>query len=272
MSDFLGSMAVSSRLRADETKAVAGVTGLHRRVSSARPPIELTLDDSGFDLIAETKLSSPADGRLAPLGEATSLATSLATRLAGAGPAALSVLTEPTSFDGAIEHLGAVASISDLPVMRKDFLVDPIQVLEARASGASGVLLIARMLEEDLLGEMTDLAIELGMFVLVEIFELSDLDRATSTFDREILVGVNARDLQSLQVDRRRHEELLPHLPTHLPLVAESGIVTVDDVAAVSELGYRLALVGTSLVKSHDPEATTRSLIEAGRTAAGVRL
>ena len=138
------------------------MNGLVSRVASARPAQPLVLDPSGFDLIAETKLASPSGGRLAGSDEQVVV---LAKEMAKARPAAISVLTEPDSFDGSIEHLEAVASSITVPVMRKDFLVDPIQVLEARAHGASGVLLIARITGRSKLAEMTDLALELGMFV-----------------------------------------------------------------------------------------------------------
>lgn len=114
---------------------------------------------------------------------------------------------------------------------------------------------------------MTDLAIEQDMFVLVEVFERSDLEFATRVFDRDVLVGVNCRDLTSLRTDSSRFEALAPHLPAHLQAVAESGIVTADDAARVARLGYRLALVGTSLVSAPDPGARVRELVAAGRKA-----
>ena len=134
-------MASSSLLRAEGVRARVGERGLQSRVASARPPQPLTLHKDGFDLIAETKLASPSEGRIAGSGEQVVV---LAEEMAAAGAAAISVLTEPEVFDGSIEHLEAVASSVTAPVMRKDFLVDPIQVIEARAYGASGVLLIAR--------------------------------------------------------------------------------------------------------------------------------
>ena len=270
MSDFLESMARSSLLRADGLKAGAGSEGLESRASSARPALPLQLNDRGFDLIAEAKLASPAEGRLAPMGEERARVTALATEMAAAQPAALSVLTEPESFDGDMAHLEAVTESVDVPVMRKDFLVEPIQVLEARAYGASGVLLIARITTSELLQEMTDLAIDLGMFVLAEIFEERELDTVSTIFDRDILIGVNARDLVTLRVNPDRHAYMAPLLPDHLPAVAESGIASPEDAAVRAELGYRLALVGTSLVTGGMPGPATRAMIEAGRSAASV--
>ena len=290
MSDFLSSMASSSLLRAEGVRAGAGERGLRSRVASARPALPLVLDPSGFDLIAEAKLTSPSEGRIARsggevAGDGGEVAGSggevagdggevagdggevalLAREMTLAGAAAISVLTEPEAFDGTIQHLETVASSVTAPVMRKDFLVDPIQILEARAHGAAGVLLIARITGGSMLAEMTDLALELGMFVLVEVFEKSELDLASVVFDRPILVGVNARDLVSLEVVPTRHAELLGDLPPHLPSVAESGIRTAADAKEVSRLGYSLALVGTSLVASGRPAQLTREMIGAGR-------
>ena len=270
MSDFLTTMADSSRLRAAETKSASGVTGLTSRASSAAPPGPLSVSDAGFDLIAEAKLASPADGPLVKADDPKGRVVELATQFEGSFVAAVSVLTEPTRFAGHINHLGAASAALAVPVMRKDFLVDPIQVLEARASGASGVLLIARLTEASLLVEMADDALESGMFVLVEIFDESDLDVASAVFDRDVLVGVNTRDLTTLEVDPDRLATLAPLLPHHLPGVAESGVKTPSDAGNAAELGYRMALVGTGLVTTDAPGETARSLISAGRLVASV--
>ena len=265
MSDFLSSMAASSLLRAEGVRARVGVEGLRSRVASARPAQPLSLDPSGFDLIAETKLASPSEGRIAGEAEDSEEVVVLAGEMADAGAVAISVLTEPDSFDGDINHLHAVATSLSVPVMRKDFLVDPIQVLEARAFGASGVLLIARITGKSKLEEMTDLARELGMFVLVEVFEEEELDVASAVFDRDVLIGVNARDLASLEVIPSRHGDLIQSLPSHLPAVAESGITNAEQAAECSRLGYRMALVGSALVASRRPNDLVREMIGSGR-------
>jgi indole-3-glycerol phosphate synthase len=267
MSDFLSTMAESSLLRAGETKARSGVTGLFSRALSARPVVPLRLSEAGFDLIAETKLASPSDGPLARTHDQERHVVGLARLYKEAGSAAVSVLTEPSRFNGALDHLESVSAAVDLPMMRKDFLVDPIQVIEARAAGASGVLLIARLTEQALLVEMTGLALSYGMFVLVEIFDEEDLERASTVFDHDILLGVNTRDLTTLQVDPKRLEVLASLLPSQLTTVAESGITTAEDAESVVSLGYRMALVGTALVTSADPKALTGDLIAAGRRA-----
>lgn len=270
MSDFLSQMAESSRRRADEAISRPGVAGFTSRALSARPALPLVLSENGFDLIAEAKLASPADGRLVPEEGGSAAVVKLARSYETAGALAVSVLTVPDRFDGSLAHLEAAADAVDIPILRKDFLVDPIQILQARASGASGVLLIAKMVSGESLADMTDQALSLGMFVVIEIFDESDLASASVVFDRDILIGVNTRDLTTLGVDSSRLETMAPRLPENLPAVAESGIHSTGDAIEAVRLGYRLALVGTGLVTSADPGAAARALISAGRLAAGI--
>jgi len=230
----------------------------------------LALAPRGFDLVAEVKFASPAAGVLASSPTAAE-AAARARVYAGAGAAALSVLTEPTRFGGRLAHLAAVARAVELPVLRKDFLVDPLQVLEARAHGASGVLLILALLDDARLEELLDEARACGLFVLLEAFTRAELVRAASVLARpgrpQILVGVNTRDLVTLSVDRTRLSELAPHLPRSAPSVAESGLATPEDARAAAALGYRLALVGSALMTSPDPATSARALLAAGREA-----
>lgn len=244
---------------------MASTLRLEEGTRTARPAIPLHVADTGFDVIAEAKLASPMDGPLSTGGEDAVIA--LSGTYAARGAIAVSVLTEETRFAGSLSHLETVAAKVDIPVMRKDFLVDPVQVVEARAAGASGVLLIARMLPGGLLSEMTDLALSLRMFVLLEVFDHADIELAERVCDRDILVGVNCRDLATLEVDPDRFERLARYLPDHLPTVAESGIATVGDVTRIVELGYRMALVGSSLVADGDPGQRLASLIDSGRAA-----
>jgi len=267
MSDFLNAMAESSRSRAVAARSTIGVKRLSSRALSARPARSLHLSPEGFDLLAEAKLVSPADGPLHAGNDPQGAVEKLARSYAEGGAAAVSVVTEPVSFGGRLEYLEAAASSVDVPMLCKDFLVDPIQVIEARAAGASGVLLIAKMMDSSLLREMTAVVTELGMFALVEVFDERDLETASAVFDADVLIGVNARDLTTLEVDSTRLASLAPLLPEHLPRVAESGVRTGDDAATAVRLGYQLALVGTALVTSSEPEATARALIAAGRTA-----
>jgi indole-3-glycerol phosphate synthase len=161
----------------------------------------------------------------------------------------------------------------NVPVMRKDFLVDPYQLLEARARGASGALVILRMAERPTLVEMLDCAAEIGLFILLEAFDASDLETAAElAVERrgrpgQVLIGVNCRNLDTLAIDPRRFGTLRDRLPADWPSVAESGVESPRDAGAVAALGYRFALVGTSLMKETDAARATAQLIEAGRRA-----
>lgn len=263
MSDFLTQMSEASLLRARLVRERAGASGLASRVRSAPDPLPLVIPENGFDVIAEAKLSSPSEGSLAVGG--VDKVVELARIYEDAGALAISVLTEESKFGGTLDHLTAVADTVSVPAMRKDFLVDPIQIDEARAAGASGVLLIARILDDAQLAEMTDMALSQGMFVLVEVFDENDIERASLVFDRQILIGVNCRNLASLEVDPARFVSLAELLPSHLPAVAESGISAIGQAAGVARIGYRLALVGSSLVKDSDPGQALASMIASGR-------
>jgi indole-3-glycerol phosphate synthase len=267
MSDFLQSMAILSAERA------AAVT---RRFVSAdfdKPVSPLALDD--FDVIAEIKDRSPAEGELATPDR--DRATQASCYAAG-GAAAISVLTEPSKFAGSLEHLEeVVATVPGTPVMRKDFLLEPVQVLEARAAGASGVLLIVTMLSDSKLREMLDIAYEHKLFVLLESFDADDLARASRLLDNpkdhdraesaQLLYGINTRNLRTLHVDPDRLKNLAPSLP-QAHCVAESGLHDADDAATVAGFGYTLALVGTALMRSDDPTA----LLAAMRVAGSARI
>jgi indole-3-glycerol phosphate synthase len=157
--------------------------------------------------------------------------------------------------------------------MRKDFIVDPYQLLEARAYGASGVLLIVRMVPHERLLALMDEAAELGLFVLLEAFSAGDLKAAAAVAreregrDEQVLMGLNCRDLETLEIDFGRFAELRDRMPPTWPSVAESGVQAPEDAARVAALGYRLALVGTSLMQRADAEHAVRALVAAGRAA-----
>ncbi|RMG49270.1 MAG: hypothetical protein D6718_00020 [Acidobacteria bacterium] len=176
---FLDRMARASAARARAAKAREPLGALIRRARGRPAPPPLRLSPDGFDLIAEVKWRSPSAGPLAeiPPEDRRAAAAERARRYASAGAAAVSVLTEPEAFGGGLDQLAAAAAAAGVPVMRKDFLVDPYQVWEARAAGAGGVLLIARLLEGALLGEMLEAAREAGLFALVECFDPDELDR-----------------------------------------------------------------------------------------------
>jgi indole-3-glycerol phosphate synthase len=237
----------------------------------------LVLSAQGFDVIAELKLMSPAAGRL---GAPDDDWLKRVSAYAQGGAAAVSVLTEPTRFDGSLEHLRQ-ASVTlapfKVPTMRKDFLVDPYQVLEARAAGAGGVLLIVRMLSRSRMPQLLDAAAEHGLFVLLEAFDLGDLlaarellaartPRRAGGGGDEVLVGINSRDLQTLEVVPERFEDLAPRLPRDRPAVAESGVATASDAVRMMRLGFRLALIGTALMSRDDPQQLLREILETTRT------
>jgi indole-3-glycerol phosphate synthase len=273
--DFLARMGASSAQRAAAGMQTCPPLILEARVRDLLPPPPLRLSPQGFDLIAEVKRRSPAAGALAG---ARLRITEQARSYVRGGAAALSVLTEPAAFDGDLSHLGQVACAVAAPCMRKDFLVAPYQVLEARAEGASGVLLIAAMLSDARLQEMLGYAHRLGLFALVEIFDAADLERSVSAIRAagpaivdgrcRSLLGVNCRNLRSLKVDFGRFAALAPRLPADIPRVAESGVESASQAARVAGLGYGLALVGTVLMRAPDPAAQVASLLAAGRASA----
>lgn len=267
MSDFLKTMAEGSAARAEAAK------GSLRPVDLDRPVFPLSLD--GFDVIAEIKNRSPAEGALVggpdDRGER-------AKRYVEGGAAAISVLTEPTQFAGDLTHVEEVVRAvagTPVPVMRKDFLIDPVQILEARAAGASGILLIATMLSDERIEDMLDCAYEHAMFVLLESFDEEDLRRCVALLDeprhldqaasQRLLLGVNTRDLRTLHVDPERLETLGSKLPPGVACVAESGLHNGQDVAAAARWGYSLGLVGSALMRAADPAGLIREMLAAGR-------
>ncbi len=261
MSDFLKGMAESSAARAANALSFTDA-------DFDKPVVPLNL--GAFDVIAEIKQRSPAEGNLlSGTSYPNSSRSERAKAYAAGGAAAISVLTEPSRFDGELAHLEEVVSaVPATPVMRKDFLVEPVQVLEARASGASGVLLITTMLNNTKLREMTDCAWEHGMFVLLESFDAEDLKRSAKFLDGagQLLIGVNTRNLRTLEVDGERLRKLASSLP-EATCVAESGLHVAEDAARVAGWGYSMALVGTALMRSDDPTALISAMREAGAAA-----
>lgn len=269
MSDFLERMAQSSRERLREALARVPPEALLARALASPLPPPLRLAADGFDLIAELKLRSPAAGTLRTGDE--DLAARV-TAYARAGAAAVSVLTEPTRFGGSLEHLrlcaGALAPEA-VPAMRKDFLLDPYQVIEARAAGAGGVLAIVRMLDEHELEAIVRQARALSLFVLLEAFDERDIERLHDAIARlgtaGLLAGVNSRDLATLEVVPQRLERLCRELPASVPRVAESGIAAAEDAGRAAAAGYDLALVGSALMREDDPAALLAAMLSAAR-------
>jgi indole-3-glycerol phosphate synthase len=272
MSGFLDEMARSSAQRVAQAAQREPLGALERRArdTPAGPPLRLS--PAGFDVIAELKLRSPAAGKL---GDAGHDWLARVAAYARGGAAAVSVLTEPSRFDGSLTHLEQAASVLKplgIPAMRKDFIVDPYQVLEARASGAGGVLVILRMLPRERIGELLEVAARHDLFVLLEAFDAADLELARELLDARrslkdmLLVGVNCRDLQSLEVTQNRFEEMAARLPDGWPAIAESGVATGEDARRMRQLGYRLALIGTALMNREDPAALLKEIFDETRT------
>lgn len=272
MSGFLDDMASASAARVAEALRHESLQALERRARQATRAAPLRWSAAGFDVIAELKLRSPAAG---VLGDESQDWLGRVAAYARGGAAAVSVLTEPSRFDGSLEHLRrAAAALAPLgvPAMRKDFLVDPYQVLEARAAGAGGVLVILRMLPRPRIEELLDVAAEHGLFVLLEAFDEADLELARDLSmtraggDRRLMIGVNSRDLQTLKVRQERFAALAPRLPEGLLAVAESGVASAADARHMRELGYGAALIGTALMARTDPGSLLREIIDATRT------
>jgi indole-3-glycerol phosphate synthase len=270
--DFLAGMAASSRARSAAAQAKASARELRARIADLPPAPRLEL--GAFDLIAEVKLRSPAVGLLKPAAD-EDIGARVST-YARAGAAAVSILTEPSRFDGSLDDLArgarALAPLG-VPAMRKDFLVDAYQVLEGRVAGAGGVLAILRMLPRADLERLIDAALELGMFVLLEAFDAPDIELAHALVGarRErrqlLLVGVNSRDLVTLKVVPGRLDALAAVLPKDVKRVAESGVATPADAARAAACGYDLALVGSALMSAQDPQALARAMLAESRAA-----
>jgi indole-3-glycerol phosphate synthase len=272
--DFLATMAASSRARVVEARRMQADADLWRWAEATPTPPPLYLSPDGFDVIAEVKLRSPAVGQLRDGGD-----EDVAARVKGyaaAGAAAVSVLTEPEKFEGSLDHLEqaarALLDAGRVPAMRKDFLVDPYQVAEARLAGAGGILIIVRMLGRAELDALLKAARHFGLFVLIEAFDAADLRVAGELVEAHaggppLLVGINSRDLVSLKVVPGRLEELADLLPRGVPRVAESGVATPEDAARLARAGYDMALIGSALMTTADPVALLKAMIAAGRGA-----
>ena len=256
---FLDSMARHSVLRVAAAMAEEPLSELRAR--AADTDIPPTYHPRQFEVWAELKPSSPSEGEL---GRGVDLAGRARAYQTG-GASVLSVLTEPTAFGGSLRLLTQIRESTRCPIMRKDFLVDPYQVWEARAAGASGVLLVIRMLTDEQLGRMMESVSDAGLFVLLEAFDQAELDRAARVAGRsspEVVLGVNSRDLTTLEIDRSRFDAI--ELPRY-PVLAESGIETREQLEHVATMGFRGVLMGTALMRSADPERTVATMVAAGK-------
>lgn len=237
-----------------------------RRLSKAQileavevaPPVRSDISifhSSALSVIAEVKRSSPSKGSLAPIADPALLAS----RYEKGGATAISVLTERRRFGGSLEDLVAVRKAVDLPILRKDFMVDQYQFLEARAHGADLVLLIVAALSKNQLSDYLALTQELGMHAIVEVHTNAELEIALDNPCE--FIGVNSRNLKTLDVDPVGFKELLPRIPHDVIRIAESGISTRADVEFAVECGANAILVGEALVRAGDPEFAVQHLL-----------
>ena len=247
-------------VREDLAARRGSMGALHERIDAQAPALDAHsfLSRDEMNVIAEVKRSSPSKGNLAPISDPAALAE----KYQEAGAAVVSVLTEQRRFGGSLADLDAVRSRIEIPVLRKDFMVDEYQFLEARAHGADIVLLIVAALSKSQLKDFYDLATELGMASLIEVHTQSELESAMEISPR--IVGVNSRNLKTLEVSASVFEELIPAIPSSVIRVAESGISTRGDVAQAQKAGATAILVGESLVKSGDPISAMRELLGRG--------
>lgn len=239
-----------------ESKARVTLAAMQARASDATPPRDMlaALRRETVALIAEVKHASPSRGVLIDSFDPVALGTLYAQH----GAAAISVLTDAQFFQGDLAHLSAVRGATDIPVLRKDFVIDPYQVYEARAAGADAVLLIVAALDDVQLAGLHELITALGMAALVEVHNAGELARALAIDPP--LIGINNRDLHTFTVSLETTAQLAPLVPADTLLVAESGIFTGADVAQMGRAGAHALLVGEALVTAPDPAARVREL------------
>ncbi len=233
---------------------------LKRLAAAAPPPLDAhaALRRAGVAVIAEVKRASPSKGQLAEIPDPADLAS----EYAGGGARCISVLTEGRWFGGSLEDLAAVRAAVEVPVLRKDFVVSSYQVHEARAHGADMVLLIVAALEQNVLSGLLDRVESLGMTALVEVHTEEEADRALEAGAQ--VIGVNARDLRTLDVDRSVFERIAPGLPSQVVKIAESGVRGPHDLISYAAAGADAVLVGEGLVTDRSPRQAVADLVTAG--------
>lgn len=259
----LGTICHEAEARAATLERRAAALEREAASAAGAPSLEAALRSGPVGIIAEVKRRSPSKGSIAPALDAPAQARAY---VAG-GASAISVLTEPAHFGGSASDLLGVRTAVMVPVLKKDFHVRPIQLVEARALGASAALLIARALAPDRLREMLDAARRLELEALVEVRDEAELDQALEC--GATMIGVNNRDLETLVIDATTAERVVPRIPPGLVAIAESGVAARTDVERYAACGADAVLVGSSVSGAPDPVQATRALAGVARRSRG---
>ena len=261
MATYLDEIMSWHRERArQDTRSIAGLLR-EAELASARPGFRRALSRPECGIIAEIKRRSPSKGALT---DAEVVPVKLAREYEEGGAAAISVLTDNRFFGGSLPDLAAVANAVDLPLLRKDFVVSPRDLIDAKVAGASAALVIAGALDDEELATLLSAAADVGVETLVEVHHAGELER----FDLSLAaaIGVNQRDLETFAVDRDRAVAVRGAIPAGIPAVAESGIESASDVTALARVGFSAVLVGELVMRSPARRETVMELVEAGRS------
>jgi len=259
--DLLAAIVGATRRIVETRREAVPMPALEREASVRSPRADVFragLRRPGHvNVIAECKRRSPSKGVLRHDYDPSVVAEGYAR----AGAVALSILTESTFFDGALAHLATVRDAVSIPLLRKDFIVDDYQLLEARAAGADAVLLIVAALDDQALRRLQERAAQLGLATLVEVHDVEELERAVASGAE--VIGVNNRNLRTLDVDVNASREIAARMPAHVIAVSESGLKTAADLEELRDLGYHAFLIGERFMTSADPgEALARLLTD----------
>lgn len=261
MSGVLREIVAHKREELADRRRRLPLEAIRRRADAAEParPFLAAIRGPRVRLIAEVKGASPSAGTIRSAFDPAAIARGYE----GAGAAAISVLTDARYFQGADEHLVAVRRAVGVPLLRKDFVIDPYQVYEARSLGGDAVLLIVAILSPALLADLQALAHELGMAAVVEVHGDADLEAALTV--EAPLIGINNRNLDTLETTLDPSRRLRPRIPAGVTVIAESGIEERAQVEEMERLGVHAVLVGTALMRSPDPPARVRELLGTAR-------
>jgi len=260
MTDVLAKIIDGKRDEVTALRAATSLADLEAAAAAADPvrgfAAALANDSKdGYGLIAELKKASPSKGLIRADFEPATLAAAYE----AGGATCLSVLTDGPWFQGSPDYLVAARAAVSLPVLRKDFMIDPIQITESRALGADCILLIMAALEDDQALELEACAMELGMDVLIEVHDASELERACRL--KSPLMGINNRNLKTMEISLDVGAAMLPALPSDRIAVAESGLFAPADLAQMADTGARCFLIGESLMRADDVEAATKTIL-----------